>query len=198
MENMSKLVFNAMKEVSQGNLNRRLQINIPFTRERFEKRIKAILDGKGIEKDAVWLPDYQKIIDWLADNHGMGLLLIGPCGVGKSIIAQHLIKPLIEAQYNRVINFYTAMSMPVNIKEMLYFRNLIIDDIGLEPVSYMDYGTPIPLMPAVADQAERESKLLILTTNLTPEELLQHYGLRTYERIRSCCKTIVVNAESLR
>jgi len=59
----------------------------------------------------------------------------------KSIIAHHLIKPLIEAQYKCVINFYTAISMP-----------------------------------AVADQAELESKLLILTTNLTPEELLNTMG----------------------
>ena len=41
-----------------------------------------------------WLADYDQIVNWLTDNQGKGLLLIGPPGVGKSEICMKVI-PLI-------------------------------------------------------------------------------------------------------
>ena len=33
------------------------------------------------------LPEYEQITDWMTDTDGRGLLLIGDCGRGKSIVA---------------------------------------------------------------------------------------------------------------
>ena len=41
-----------------------------------------------------WLTEYDQIVNWLTDNQGKGLVLIGPPGVGKSEICMKVI-PLI-------------------------------------------------------------------------------------------------------
>ena len=41
--------------------------------------------------NAVWLPEYQQIVDWLSDNKGDGLLVIGDSGLGKSVICHFYI-----------------------------------------------------------------------------------------------------------
>lgn len=39
-----------------------------------------------------WLAEYDQIVNWLTDNQGKGLLLIGPPGVGKSEIVDGIEK----------------------------------------------------------------------------------------------------------
>ena len=41
------------------------------------------------------LPEYDEVIDWMHDTRGVGLLLIGDCGRGKSIITTGLVPVLL-------------------------------------------------------------------------------------------------------
>ena len=38
--------------------------------------------------DYTWLPEYDQIIDWMSDNKGKGLILIGKKGLGKTVFAK--------------------------------------------------------------------------------------------------------------
>ena len=49
---------------------------------------------------AQWLPEYDEVAEWLADNQGKGLMLIGDCGRGKTIITQQIM-PLLFQHYLR-------------------------------------------------------------------------------------------------
>ena len=42
------------------------------------------------------LPEYDEVIDWMHDTRGVGLLFIGDCGRGKSIITTGLVPVLLS------------------------------------------------------------------------------------------------------
>jgi len=72
-----------------------------------------------------------------------------------------------------------------------------IDDIGTEEIR-IEYGNKRELFFEIVDNAEKNSNLLIITTNLTGEEIKQRYGLRVYERLLSITKRIIIKGKSER
>ena len=51
-----------------------------------------------------WLAEYDQIINWLTDNQGKGLLLIGPPGVGKSEICMKVIPLIFRMALHKVFS----------------------------------------------------------------------------------------------
>lgn len=84
-----------------------------------------------------------------------------------------------------------------NIELMWNEKPLLIDDIGTESV-INDYGEKHDLVSELIDRAEKTKRLLILTTNLTPSEIGERYGLRTLDRLRSIVKSVKSIGDSLR
>ena len=74
---------------------------------------------------------------------------------------------------------------------------IYVDDIGTENLS-VKYGEKRLAFAELADEAEKKGKLLILTTNLTIDELREKYGERTIDRLRAITKTVLFSGESLR
>ena len=74
---------------------------------------------------------------------------------------------------------------------------ICVDDIGTEGESML-YGNRRMVVAELADAAEREGKMLLLTTNMSVDELRQKYGERTIDRLRVITKPIVFMGESLR
>jgi DNA replication protein DnaC len=81
--------------------------------------------------------------------------------------------------------------------EVLSKHIVCVDDIGTEGESML-YGNRRMVLAELADAAEREGKMLLLTTNMSVDELRQKYGERTIDRLRVVTKPILFNGESLR
>ena len=90
-----------------------------------------------------WLSEYDQIVNWLTDNQGKGLLLIGPPGVGKSEICMKVIPLIFRMVLHKIFSRYQATEL---CNESIYRTSLrqrfiAIDDFGIEGTFY-DYGNP--------------------------------------------------------
>ena len=140
------------------------------------------------------LPAYDEIIDWMVDTKGKGLILMGECGLGKSIILKYVIPVIFHTKTNKVLKSVPAIELvQVDRNEKPF---LLIDDIGTESIKN-DYGTKIDAVAESISYAEDSSKTIIITTNLTPKDLKERYDERTLDRLRRC-KVVTFDGDSLR
>lgn len=166
----------------------------------------AIDDARGIlvrglihfiGPSAQWLPEYDKVADWLNDNQGMGLFCYGSCGRGKSVLTSMVIPTILHYWANKIVYCYTAEAMARNLDKIKSYPLVCIDDIGVEGIANI-YGNKTYALPAIVDEAERKGHLLILSTNLTVDEIGPKYGERTMDRLRAICKPVMFAGDSLR
>lgn len=152
----------------------------------------------GLEgRELVWLPEYDQVAEWLADNGGKGLFLYGNCGRGKSVLCRYVIPAIFLLYLNRVMTAYDVQEMNRDIDGVLARKLISLDDIGTEEVA-VRYGERRLAFAEVMDLAEKERKLVIVSTNLNQEQLAERYGDRIIERIKSTTKRILFKGESLR
>lgn len=170
----------------------KVYIRIPDARQLIFDGIKAFV-GDG----AKWVKEYDEVADWLTDNEGKGLLLMGNCGRGKSLLATKVLPLLINQCCRKMVSSYTAMQMNMKPDAVMAKHIICVDDIGIEGESLL-YGNRRMVVSELADAAEREGKLLLLTTNMSTDELRQKYGERTIDRLRVVTKLVVFAGESLR
>lgn len=145
-----------------------------------------------------WLPEYDEIVSWLEDNNHKGLLCIGSCGRGKTLICSEIM-PIVFKYYLRK-NIVKFEGSEINKKyELLKEMDcpVIIDDFGLEDV-LNSYGEKHDVFAEFIDSAEKRSGLVILTTNLSIEEIELRYGSRTVDRLRSLTKCVLFEGKSMR
>jgi len=157
-----------------------------------------------IGDDAKWLQGYDEIAEWLQDNKRTGLLLYGANGRGKSIMCYHIIPTLIEYYYKSTKIFKCRANALRNIVpenndyyNMLSASILFIDDFGMESITSI-YGEKRDVFSDIVDLAEQEKKLLVMSTNLTPDEIKKRYGLRTLDRLLAVVKPICLIGVSMR
>jgi len=182
-----------------GERKEMVKISLPNANEVLKRGLRFFLGG-----NYEWLPEYDEIAKWLTDNKGRGLLFYGSNGRGKTVVCQKVI-PAIFTYYLKVdYNQYDAIDLGDtfrneigNIELMWNEKPLLIDDIGTESV-INDYGEKHDLVSELIDRAEKTKRLLILTTNLTPSEIGERYGLRTLDRLRSIVKSVKSIGDSLR
>lgn len=146
---------------------------------------------------AIWLPEYEEVANWLVDNQYRGLLCYGNCGRGKSLICWKIIPLLINHYCRKIVSCYDAQQMNADIDSVKANHLIYIDDIGLENVS-IKYGEKRLAFSEIVDEAEKRGKLLIVTTNLSLDELAQKYGERTMDRLVAITKRVKFIGESLR
>lgn len=197
VESMRDLGFNPYSE--------RVHIAVPNARERLMGGLRYYLGDR-----AQWLPGYDQIAEWLGDNKGRGLLCIGNCGLGKTLICQNIIPVLIHQHAGLCPNAYTANEMNKNIDDILRKRIVIIDDLGTEAAEVSEYGNRRSPFNELCDSVERRGSILIITTNLRTtravddkaasptESIEERYGIRTLDRLRAITKPVQLLGPSLR
>lgn len=167
--------------------------------------ITTALEAKFGDK-AAWLPEYQEIVDWLHDNKGDGLLVIGDSGRGKSVICRDIIPAVLNdrfwissfSPYCYVTTAYRMASKGFENDDFPYgSKAIMIDDVGTEG-DFVQFGARRNLFKEVVDWAEEHHKLLILTSNLTIEKLQEKYDERTVDRLKSLCRLVITKGNSLR
>lgn len=145
----------------------------------------------------VWQPEYNKVAEWLDSNDGRGLLCYGDCGRGKTLLCGKIIPLVVNHLYRKVICCYDAKRINRDINEMMTKKLIYLDDVGVENES-VKFGERRQCFVELVDEAEKTGKLLVLTTNLSIEQLQDKYGLRTIDRLRAITKTVLFQGESLR
>lgn len=130
---------------------------------------------------AQWLPEYDQVADWLSDNQGKGLMCIGDCGRGKTIITRDIL-PLVFKNYiqihdaqtdywfHPVYNYFQAKELKSRWDEIVRGKIICIDDVGTEPIAKV-YGETHNYFSELVDLCNDRDKLLICSTNLTHAQL---------------------------
>ena len=178
----------------------KVRISIPNAEQRLRAGLDYFVDkySCGENNHAEWIEkNYRPIVEWMTDNKGKGLLITGSCGLGKTLIAKHILPLLIRDSCRRVINIFTAQELNTKIDEILKLHTIYIDDIGTESVSKI-YGNVRCTFSELCDAAEQRGKLLMINTNLTASELEEKYGERTLDRLRAITKFVAFSGASLR
>lgn len=175
------------------NLNPvRIHVKVPDADETL-RRLLALRIGNTFK----WLPEYDKVTEWMADNQYRGLLLMGNVGRGKTEIARNIIPTVINYYCGRIVNCYDAVDLSARSKEFLDNNwPLCIDDLGTEDAKGHE------VFARLADQMEKRGRFLIVTTNLTPngdkQSIESLYGDRVLDRLRGNMKMILFKGESMR
>ena len=145
-----------------------------------------------------WAVHYYDEDDIKVDGvEGRGLLCFGNCGRGKTLICGKILPLLLNHYCGKVVSCYDSQQMNAELDAVKQKHIIYVDDIGTENLS-VKYGEKRLAFAELADEAEKKGKLLILTTNLSIDELREKYGERTIDRLRAITKTVLFSGESLR
>ena len=194
MVNINEIIGNETERIWQGRAidDKRVYISTPDARSVLARGIRHFVGS-----DAVWLDEYEQVADWLSDNKGKGLLCVGNCGRGKTVICQQVLPIIFQHWHRLIMNTTTAIELNNKFEEFKQYKIISIDDLGTESVAN-DFGTRRNFVQELIDEAERKQKLLILSTNLNEKELTEKYDTRTMDRLRSLTKVVIFSGQSLR
>jgi DNA replication protein DnaC len=130
---------------------------------------------------AQWLPEYEDVAAWLSDNRGKGLMCIGDCGRGKTVITRDIL-PLVFKNYIQVLDpetgywfhpvysYFLAKELKSRWAEVERCKIICVDDVGTEPIAKV-YGETHNYFSELVDLCNDRDKLLICSTNLTQAQL---------------------------
>jgi len=188
-------IFEQMKVHNMQLPTEYIRIGIASPRATLENGLRYFLSFDNAE--LCWLPEYDEVANWLADNQGRGLFLFGDCGRGKSMLTRFVLPAIILKYMRKVVSVYDVQSMNRHIDEVLKKHIISLDDIGTEDLS-VSYGNRRLAFAEVMDAAEKYRKLVIISTNLTGDQIIARYGQRVMERIISTTRRIEFKGRSLR
>lgn len=201
MENIDfKSIVERLNDGTGVQLPSTVSIKIPNAEERLRGGLDYFVNvfSRGAVTKAAWdEANYRPVVDWMTNNQGRGLLMIGNCGLGKSLIGKYILPYLIRDSCRKVVNIFNAQELNSKPDEILSYHIIYIDDIGTENVSNIYGNKRIPFME-LCDAVEQKGKLLICSTNLTLDELAEKYGERTIDRLRATTKVVPFVGQSLR
>ena len=143
---------------------------------------------------------------WLTSpSSHFGMMLCGGCGNGKSTMLKAFQQLLNSLHFPKPDNGGTYGIQIVDAKYIAHlcknnhgaYRKLIsvdmlgIDDLGTEPSEVMDYGNVYTPVIDLLTKRYEEQLFTIITTNLTPQQIREHYGDRIADRLNEMVKKIV-------
>ena len=194
---MEIINFAEQEEFLQGRLNfnirpNKFQMAIPDAKNILWRGIQYFCGDL-----AKWNPEYDEIAEWMTDNKGRGLLCLGSCGRGKTLICAKILPLILNHYCKKILRVYDAKEMNSKTDEVLSKWLTVIDDLGTESIS-VKFGEKRIIFSELCDMAEKKGYFLVVTTNLSIDELREKYGERTIDRLRVITKPVLFSGESLR
>lgn len=143
----------------------------------------------------------------LMEKDGMGLLIWGDVGTGKTYLAACIANALLDqgvpvmmTSFGRILG---AMPGPVSgeqtaaVDNLMRYPLLILDDLGVE----RDSSYALELISHIVDARYRSGKPMIITTNLGVNQLENpdtQEKARIYDRVLERCIPLLVSDEHIR
>lgn len=193
---MEQINFNIavqrLKDTTYRPMPSGVQIKIPDARRQLANGLKFFCGDK-----ARWNSGYDKIASWLSDNKTKGLMLVGDCGLGKSLIGMRIIPLLLNHYCQRVVTVCTVAELNKAPDEIMAHHIIYVDDVGTEDVSN-NYGNRRIPFAELVDATERDGKLLMFSTNLNDTLIEQKYGKRAFDRLHAVVRKITITGQSMR
>ena len=162
----------------------------------------------------IWKDDKLNV---LKVDYDKGFFLYGHIGRGKSMTLKAMQKYMnsVKARHYKrddyrlgawwktasvLANVYAADGQPALIRYASDDMNLIIDEVGREPIPASNYGTKMNVLQFLLQLRydNRRSSITHITTNNTPESLEPLYGDYVADRCKEMFNFIEFNGESLR
>jgi len=148
-------------------------------------------------KEFKWLPEYDKVVQWMVNPNHKGLQLVGEPGRLKTVIATLVMPVLYYAVYKFIIRPVEAADIEQSYAIFNQSPVIIVDDIGTE-FTINDYGIKREPVNTLIDFCEKKSKVLIMTSNFSSELINTRYGIRTTDRLDLLCNAVWFKGESMR
>lgn len=174
---------------------RKVQIAIPDAKNLLYETMRYVLQIEG--KEIIWMHPYNHVAEWLTDNKGLGLFMYGNCGLGKSVLARYVIPAILLKEMGVVVTVYDMNTINAHIDEALTKKIICLDDVGIEEMA-VRYGERRLAFAEIIDTAEKNSTLVIVTSNLDMDDLRNKYGDRVLDRIKGVTKRVLFTGNSLR
>ena len=175
--------------------NEKVFISVPNARTVLQNAMRYFI---GFEKrESVWLPEYEQVAKWLSGNNGRGLFLYGNCGRGKSVLCRFALPAILLKYCRKVVTVFDIQDMNRDIDTVLSKHLISLDDIGTEEIS-IKYGERRMAFAEIMDAAEKQGKLLIISTNLNDKDIRERYGDRILDRIVATTTRVLFTGKSLR
>lgn len=173
----------------------RIYMKVPDARNILYRALEYFLAKDGTK--AQWLPEYDRVAEWLTDNQGKGLFLYGNCGRGKSLLCRQVIPAILLHACRKVVKIYDMQEMNHKLDEVLTKGIISLDDIGSEEMM-IKYGERRLAFAEIMDAAEKSGKIVIVSTNLTSDQIRSQYGDRVLDRIKAITTRVLFKGDSLR
>ena len=187
-----KAVIDRLADTSYRPLPQLVQINVPDAKTHLKEGLKYFCGD-----NAKWNNDYDKISDWLSDNKGKGLMLVGGCGLGKSLIGMRIVPLLLNYYCRKVVTVCTSAELNKTPDDIIKKHIVYVDDVGTEEISNI-YGNKRMPFAELVDAVERDGKMLMFSTNLDDEHLTKKYGDRVIDRLHAVTRKITIHGKSMR
>lgn len=187
-----------INQYGNDTLPTKVRIRIQDAEKKLRDGLEYCVNHFAEGEKAQWIEkSYRPVVDWMTDNHGRGLLLLGKCGLGKTLIGKHILPIILRNDCGKYVNVVNANEMNKHIDELLELKIIYIDDLGTESI-LKSYGNTRNTFSELVDAAEQQGKLIMISTNLTTRELSDKYGERTLDRLRAITKFIPFVGQSMR
>ena len=140
--------------------------------------VKFVLDEPTEQK-------IEKVVKWMLESPKRGLLLCGTLGNGKTSMLRAL-KYLFgsSAVYMEAQSAYDYFKQNQSLPSVSPKGILLIDDLGVEPPSYNDFGNIRYPLTEFLMSRYRTNSTTVIATNCNFDQIGEIYGDRIQDRMR--------------
>ena len=169
------------------------------------------------QNDAKTRNNISKVASHLVNPRKFGLMFAGTCGNGKTTLMNAIQsatnwltqrRGFGQDEYGndikmtvKIVHVKDIIARCKDYNEMELLKKteyLGIDDMGTEPTEVMDYGNICNPVIDLIDYRYNRQLTTFITTNKTPDELRDRYGIRIADRFREMIEQIIFEDGSYR
>lgn len=199
MENVNAIFAQAIKDL-RGTGFAITPATPHFQMAEAEKQLRAAAGAICAQRGQSfkWRTEYAKVAQWLSDNNGRGLLLMGGTGNGKTLMLD-AVAAVMLVKLKVFCNKVAACDIAnvTQLRKACAQRFSILDDLGTES-DLVDFGARKSIAEEFVYSIEAAGSLGMISTNLDPTMIKQRYGERVLDRLRGGFFTVHFGGESFR